>query len=158
MRILIVSDSHGTTSGIDRAVTAFMPDMIIHLGDIERDVEYIEAVYPDVQLEAVVGNNDWWCERESEKVIEADGIRIFITHGHRYGVYDKGERIAERAAELGCELAFFGHSHIASDEVFDGVRVINPGSVSRPRAGNASVGVLETEGDGKFGYVLCDWI
>lgn len=158
MRILVVSDSHGNTRGIDNAVSAFMPDMIIHLGDIERDVSYIEDVYSDIPLEAVAGNNDPWVKRETEKVIDISGVKIFMTHGHRYGVYDRGQRIAARAKELGCAIALFGHSHMASDEVFDGVRAINPGSVSLPRRGGFSVGILEIDHSGKYGYALCDWI
>ena len=157
MRILIISDSHGDTKRFDKAITSFEPDMIVHLGDIERDVEYIESVYPDIPVHAVLGNNDPWVRRESDKVIEVEGIKIFMTHGHLYGVWDKGERIAQRAEALGCSVALFGHSHVPSDEVFGSVRVFNPGSISRPRVGEYSVGILEIE-NGKFDFALCDWV
>lgn len=157
MRILIISDSHGDTKRFDKAVTAFDPDMIIHLGDIERDVEYLTDVYPDIPLHAVVGNNDPFCKREAEKVIEAEGVKIFMTHGHLYGVWDNGLRIAKRAEELGCDVALFGHSHVPCDEVFGKVRVFNPGSISRPRVGNYSVGIMEIE-KRKIGFVHCDWL
>lgn len=157
MRVLIISDSHGDTKRFDKAIVAFEPDMIIHLGDIERDVEYLKDVYPHIALEAVVGNNDPWVRRETEKVIEVEGIKIFLTHGHLYSVYDGGFRIAKRAEELGCRYALYGHSHIPNEEVHGSVRVFNPGSISRPRAGNYSVGIMEIqEGEAKF--ALCDWI
>ncbi len=151
MRILIISDSHGDTKRFDKIITASEPDMIIHLGDIERDVEYLEAVYPNIPLNAVVGNNDPWVRREAEKVIEAEGVKIFITHGHLYGVWDKGFRVAKRAEELGCSIALFGHSHIPCNEVYDSVRAFNPGSISRPREGNYSVGIMEIDRTGKVG-------
>lgn len=156
MRILVVSDSHGRTRGIDKAIDAVSPNMIFHLGDIERDVKYIETIYPEIELHAVLGNNDPWVRRETEKVVEVEGVNFFLTHGHLYSVYDKGFRVAKRAKELGCTIALFGHSHIPSDEMFDTVRVINPGSITLPRSGNPSCGVIEIE-NGHFGYALCDW-
>ena len=157
MRFLIIADSHGSTRRFDKAITAFEPDAIIHLGDIEKDVEYLEEVYPHIPLYAVVGNNDPWCRREAEKVIEHDGIKIFMTHGHLYGVWDKGFRIAERARELGCSVALFGHSHVPVDEIYDGVHAFNPGSISRPRVGEYSVGIMEIENqEARFAH--CDWL
>ncbi len=157
MRALIISDSHGDTKRFDKAIVAFEPDVIIHLGDIERDVEYLEAVYPHILVHAVVGNNDPWVRREAEKVIVLDNVKIFMTHGHLYGVWDKGFRIAKRAEELGCTVALFGHSHVPCDETYENVRVFNPGSISRPRVGEYSVGVMEIE-NGKFDFALCDWL
>lgn len=145
MRVLIISDSHGDTKRFDQIITASEPDMIIHLGDIERDVEYLEAVYPNIPLHAVLGNNDPWVRRETEKVIEIENQKIFITHGHLYGVWDNGFRVCERAKELGCATALFGHSHVPVDEMFGNVRAFNPGSISRPRQGSYSVGIMEIE-------------
>lgn len=158
MRILIISDSHGDTRRFDKAVTAFEPDMIIHLGDIERDAEYLSDVYSHIPLHAVVGNNDPWVRREAEKVIEVNGVKIFLTHGHLYGVWDKGFRIAQRAEEKGCSVALYGHSHVPNDCVYGNVRVFNPGSISRPRAGEYSVGIMEIDDNGKYEFALCDWI
>lgn len=157
MRILIISDSHGDTRRFDKAIVAIMPDMIIHLGDIERDVEYLSDVYPHIPLHAVVGNNDPLCRRAADKVIEVEGIKIFMTHGHLYGVWDNGFRIAKEAEAKGCTVALFGHSHVPVDEVFGDVHVFNPGSISRPRVGEYSVGVMEIEnGEAKFAH--CDWL
>lgn len=157
MRVLIISDSHGDTKRFDKAVEAFMPDAIIHLGDIERDVEYLEDVYPRIPIYAVVGNNDPWVRREAEKVIELENVKIFITHGHLYGVWDKGFRIAQRAEEMGCSVALFGHSHVPVCEEYGSVKVFNPGSISRPREGNYSVGIMEIENN-KVNFVHCDWL
>lgn len=157
MRILIISDSHGDTKRFDKAVGAFEPDAIIHLGDIERDVEYLEAVYPHLPIYAVVGNNDPWVRREAEKVIEIEGVKIFLTHGHLYGVWDNGFRIAKRAEELGCSIALFGHSHVPVNEVYGNIKAFNPGSISRPRVGEYSVGILEIE-NGRAGLCHCDWL
>lgn len=155
VRVLILSDSHGVIERALRAAEAFEPDMIIHLGDIERDVLDLGALLPDIPIEAVLGNNDLFCSRVSEKVVKADGLKIFITHGHMYS--SSPERIALRALEKGCSLALFGHTHRPFDAVINSVRVFNPGSVTLPRGGAPTVGVLEVEG-GRYGLVLCDWL
>lgn len=156
MRILIISDSHGDTRRVDKAIVAIAPDMIIHLGDIERDVEYLEDVYPKIPVHAVVGNNDPLCRRCADKVIEVEGIKIFMTHGHLYGVWDDGFRVSREAEARGCSVALFGHSHMPVDEVFGSVHAFNPGSISRPRVGECSVGVMEIE-NGEAKFVHCDW-
>ena len=109
----------------------------------------MEIMYPHIPIHAVRGNNDPWVRREAEKVVEVCSVKIFMTHGHLYGVWDGGFRVAQRAKELGCTVALFGHSHVPVDEVFDGVRAFNPGSISRPRKGEYSVGIMEIEQDGK---------
>ena len=41
-KILIVSDSHMNTENILQAIKHEKPDMLIHLGDIEDDPDYIQ--------------------------------------------------------------------------------------------------------------------
>ena len=45
MRVLIVSDTHGRHTSLDRALKeAGDIDMFIHLGDVEGGEDYIEAL------------------------------------------------------------------------------------------------------------------
>ena len=46
-RILIVSDSHGRSQNIKRAIDKEFPDMLIHLGDLEDDPEAIRGWLDD---------------------------------------------------------------------------------------------------------------
>ena len=64
-------------------------------------------------------------------------------------------RISEKT--LLCAAALFGHTHVAMMEEKDGLLILNPGSVSRPRNGKASFAVLETDGE-KLKAVIVDWI
>ena len=59
MRAIILSDSHGDVRACMRAIEAMSPcDMIIHLGDIQRDVDFIKKEYPDIPVFSVMGNNE----------------------------------------------------------------------------------------------------
>lgn len=158
MRAVILSDSHGDTDACDKAISAMGDvDMIIHLGDISRDVDYIEAVYDDIEVHSVMGNNEFLHFGKNEAVIDFDGHKIFICHGHTLSVRSGTQRLEQAARAKGCAAALFGHTHVAMMEEKDGLLILNPGSVSRPRNGKASFAVLETDGE-KLKAVIVDWI
>ncbi len=158
MKAIVVSDSHNDTNSLERAIDSQGKiDLIIHLGDIARDVDYIETNYYPVKVVSVLGNNDYRYE-DYERVIDFDGHKIFICHGHTQSVSSGYERLEATARSKGCEAALFGHTHrgtlLRRD---DGFMILNPGSVSKPRGGNPSFAVLETE-NGKLKAVIVDWV
>ena len=60
MKILIISDTHGSHKNFDRVIEKERPlDMLIHLGDVEGDEDYIPAV-ADCPVHMVRGNNDFF--------------------------------------------------------------------------------------------------
>ena len=133
MRTLIVSDTHGRHEGLELALKREKPvDLLVHLGDIGNYADYYEAL-ADCPLEAVAGNNDFSMDLPGEQVINIDGFRIFMTHGHYYSVnYDLGELVRAAAAH-DCTFAMFGHIHRPVMTTIDGITVLNPGSLSYPR-------------------------
>ncbi len=156
MRIVVLSDSHGDIRSIERALEGVGKyDAVIHLGDTDRDVRALEHSC-DVPVYAVLGNNDFY-GRELDRVLELGGVRIFICHGHTYGVRSGTGRLLTAAKTNNCSAALFGHTHIPLDKTEDGILLFNPGSCSRPRVGNPSFGVLEIE-NGKCSSVVVDWI
>ena len=158
MRALVFSDSHGDVRGMEKAInTVNGVDAIIHLGDIERDVRWLEKNYGQYPLYAVLGNNDFYGGRPAEAVIELEGARIFLCHGHTRGVRRGHEGLISGAKARGCSAALYGHTHVPEDTVEDGILIFNPGSCSRPMSGQPTFGILEIEG-GKCGSVVVDWI
>ena len=158
MRAVVISDSHGNVGACEKAIEAIGDiDMIIHLGDIARDVDYIEAVYDTVKVCSVIGNNDFLRRGNSEAVIDFDGHKIFICHGHTQSVSSGTQRLEDETRRRGCEAALFGHTHVPVLKNSDGIMVLNPGSVSRPRGCRPSFAVLETEGE-KLKAVIVDWV
>lgn len=60
MKILIISDTHGSHKNFDRVIEKeLLLDMLIHLGDVEGDEDYIPAV-ADCPVHMVRGNNDFF--------------------------------------------------------------------------------------------------
>ena len=146
MRIAIFSDSHGRLHNCFRAIDAAGPiDHIIHLGDTARDAEDLMAAYPHIPVTYVCGNNDFCAGVDTEKWLQLGDVRLFICHGHSRSV-KAGLRELFHAAK-GADLVLFGHTHEAFSEAMEGIRLFNPGSISRPASRTPSFGILVIEGN-----------
>ncbi len=156
-KILILSDTHGNDKNMEKVIEKQKPvDVFIHLGDIEGSEDRIEGLLnPGCQIYLIKGNNDFFSEDlQPETEFELGGHRIFLTHGHTYGVNYDMETLAEEAKKRGCDIAMFGHTHRPYFDTVDGVTLINPGSISYPRQADrrCSYMVMEMDDDGRCSY------
>ena len=133
MKIVIVSDTHGSRKNIEN-VCECNPDadILIHLGDVEDDEDYIEAIF-GCPTHIVGGNNDFFSSLDREIELDLGPHRAFLTHGHYYNVSLDVDRLWEEAKDRGCDIAMFGHTHRPYLEELDGITLLNPGSLSYPR-------------------------
>lgn len=141
MKIVVVSDSHGKEGILDEVLKVH-PDAhaYLHCGDIDEPQEY----HPEYLI--VQGNNDLFYDYPDHRIVELGKHRIYMAHSHQFSYMQRKERMAKAAKENGCDLFCYGHTHIAADEMVDGVRLINPGSLWRSRDGRApSYAVLTLE-------------
>lgn len=113
-----------------RAIRQQQPDAVFHLGDCERDTQRLEKEFPDLPLYRVCGN----CDREpvnpEVQQLTLDGVKFFLTHGHRYSVkYTASGRPASTPPiSAGADMVLFGHTHRAVSETMQGLYVVNPGT------------------------------
>ena len=140
-RILVFSDSHDRLRLCERTIRNIPSDLILHAGDYVRDAQELKRRFPDRELIYVSGNCDLGAYARDEEIIELDGVRIYLVHGHRHRVkYEESYSTLARAAkEMGCRVAVFGHTHVAYTADNDGVLLLNPGSA------RYSYGVIEIE-------------
>jgi putative phosphoesterase len=111
MKIMIVSDSHGRNYYLEKAIDRVKPiDLLIHLGDLEGSEEYVTEIAP-CKVEIVAGNNDFFTNMEKDKLITIGNYKVFLSHGHRYGVNYGADKIKEIAMQHGASIAMFGHTH-----------------------------------------------
>ncbi len=148
MKLLVFSDSHGDIMRMKEIIDQSEDiDMIIHLGDMVRDAEDIRSIYPDLKVECVAGNNDWFSDAPRERILVIDGIRLMLTHGNSYGVKNSCGKIAQRGSELGVDAVLFGHTHLPYENYHGSILLVNPGSIRLPAAGaEPSYCVLEVSG------------
>lgn len=123
-KIIVISDSHGNKDNINEILSrAGSCDYIFFLGDGIGDT----LVFPEDKLIAVKGNCDG--AYNSEKVVDVDGVKIFLTHGHEYNVNESLLDLKFKAEELKANLVLFGHTHNAIIEEQGGITFINPGAL-----------------------------
>ena len=130
--IIIVSDNHYSEEPLREVMRAHpKADYFIHCGDSQMPRSELRG------FACVRGNNDFDNSLEYELVLTIDQHRLYITHGHREGVWGDLSVLVHKAKQRNCDIVCFGHTHIYHDEVIDGIRLLNPGSVWRNRDGSA---------------------
>ena len=154
MRIAVVSDSHRNLYMLDKALTdAGNVDSIIHLGDGVRDLIKVNEKFK-LPVEYVYGNNDFGISPVYEKVIIKNGIRILLTHGHRYNLYYGVEDLYSKALQVEAQVVLYGHTHIQNVERIGDILFLNPGSVSLPRDAKPGFAVLTINKKGEVDVEL----
>lgn len=138
MRVVIVSDTHGRLGDMQEAVERSKPvDWLLHLGDVEGQQDEIAeiAAMAGAKVAIVSGNNDFFSSLKKELELVIGGVRILMTHGHQYGVYQGTQRLKNLGVTRGVDVVMYGHTHAPLLEVDEesGITVLNPGSISYPR-------------------------
>lgn len=142
-RIVVFSDTHGNIHPCLRILPGLGDiSLILHLGDTVTDGEELHSAYPRVPFLAVKGNNDWFSSIPDLATAMVEDVRILCSHGH---LLSRSQLLYE-AQKKQCQVALFGHTHCSLIEQTDqGILLMNPGSASRPRDGQASCGIIEIE-------------
>lgn len=129
-KIAVISDSHGSIRNLkDFQRHLSETDALWHLGDCAEDAPLI-ANRLNCGYVCVRGNCDQFSDEPLTRVIEWHRKRFLLLHGHTVSgrLY-----LLYAAKEQRCDAVLFGHSHISSVEYVEGIWLINPGSLSRPR-------------------------
>ena len=170
MKLLIASDIHGSAywcRKLMELIEAEQPHKVVLLGDLlyhgprndlPRDycpkevIPMLSAIKDKILC--VRGN----CEAEVDQMVlpfpcmadyamlEADGTLFYLTHGHLH-TPEKLPPLEENSVFLS------GHTHIKLDTVVNGIRCLNPGSVSIPKDGSHSCLIWE---NGRFRFCILE--
>ncbi len=145
-KILVLADSHKGFGLMRLAMQTLRPDAVIHLGDFYEDGQVIAQENPHVPIHQVPGNCDTYYVPASVSRLlcySVCGVKLFMTHGHDYGVHGSPIRLLMQAREFGAKAALYGHTHNAvCHQEADGVWLLNPGTC---RSLEGSVGLIEVE-------------
>ena len=149
-KLLVLSDSHGGRTAIERVLMKESKniDALIFLGDGLRDLELTLTLYPKLRAYSVAGNCDYGALEPLDGLAAFDGVVVFYTHGHMYGVKYDLDTLSDAAAARGANVALFGHTHVPVAEQRGDVFLFNPGSCGRCYTGPNTYGIL-TLADGK---------
>ena len=147
MKLLVLSDTHRSLGFAYEAIEKESPDAVAHLGDHLSDAEDLSFAFQGPDFYYVPGNCDYAPTVPPSLTLEFDGVRVFLTHGHLFGVKSGLDTLAAAAKDMGAQLALFGHTHQALLEERNGVTLLNPGAAGR--LGRSSYAVVELK-NGSF--------
>ena len=138
MRIGVISDIHGPLpESVFEALEGV--DQILCAGDIEVPQTFwdLESIAPTI---AVAGN----CDIYVRQVLNLPAVASPRLDGVRFHMVHRPEDIKNLAEDV--QMVVYGHTHIPRDEVFNGMRYLNPGSARLPRRGSVrSCAIMEVE-------------
>lgn len=144
MKVMCISDIHGSIGNLERAIERFREEnaeKLLVLGDFSSyyhsssDFEVAEILNNMAgSIVAVKGN----CDNSSIdnlfhfglgylRTIEINGIKVTLTHGH---IYNRSN-IPENCGDI----FLSGHTHVGMIEKIGDRIIANPGSISKPRGG-----------------------
>ncbi len=164
MKIMIASDIHGSAHWCAKLLEAYRAEgaeLLLLLGDVlyhgprnDLPTEYapktVIAMLNALKKEIICvrGNCDTEVDQmvldfpilSQSAVVFADGVKIYATHGHKFNK----DNLPPLSAG---DVLAYGHTHVALDTVVDGVRCINPGSVSIPKENTGHGYILFENGE-----------
>ena len=133
MKILIVSDTHGRNSGyLDLLEQSEKMDMVIHCGDVEGS-EYLISESAGCRTVIVQGNNDYFSDLPREMIVKLGKYKALVTHGHAYYVNMGYDHLVREARKRKVDMVIYGHTHRPVITEENGIKVLNPGSLTYPR-------------------------
>ncbi|MDY4220950.1 MAG: phosphodiesterase [Candidatus Faecousia sp.] len=170
MKLLIASDIHGSAYWCGKLMDLIQeenPDRVVLLGDLlyhgprndlPRDYapKQVIPMLSEIQekIVAVRGN----CEAEVDQMVLpfpcladyaqllVDGKIFHLSHGH----HQNPEHLPPLPQG---SIFLFGHTHVKLDRQVNGIRCLNPGSVSIPKDGSHSCLIYE---NGKFSFKILE--
>ncbi len=153
MKIIIMSDIHHSLERAQEVLSRHRnAEYLLFLGDGERAFAHLRDETPIMGFVGVSGNCDGYSlfsegALPDERVLDIDGVKIYMTHGHRTGTTDS--TLGFRAFSKGADVALYGHTHVThlGEYIAENgkiVQVFNPGSIGEPRGGSsAGYGIME---------------
>jgi putative phosphoesterase len=169
MKIIFISDIHGVPSTLEKVLESAQRlnyDKIALLGDLMYhgprngipdfyDPPKVASILNSLKdkIIAVRGNCDAEVDQmmldfpigDDYKTIEADGVKLFLTHGHLYN--------ESKLPPSGTgDVLVHGHTHVPELKRLDcGITIFNPGSISLPKGGSSrSFGLFD---NGVFSHI-----
>jgi uncharacterized protein len=149
MRAGVVGDIHGSYYLLRQSIRSMgRIDLLLFTGDGYRDITRLRDEI-NLRIEGVSGNCDFYSEYPDEQVLCLDKFRILLTHGHLYRVKNDLDELGAAGRSNSVSLVVFGHTHLPLSTDWYGIKLFNPGSLSRERACRGTTyGIIETTDSG----------
>ena len=147
MKLMIISDIHGSSYYLEKVLNIYKEENytnLIILGDVlyhgpRNDLpkeynpkacikmlkELKDVIYIKGNCDAEVDDMVLNVTMEEKKIIELDGKKIFLTHGHHIN--------KDNLPKEDVDFLIYGHFHVPFIMKKDGIIIMSPGSISIPK-------------------------
>jgi len=121
MRIAVIADTHGKLPAVILRELEHA-DEVWHLGDVCDPGLLVPIEALGKPLQVVRGNTDVYPHWPEFLKLKRGGKNFFLIH-------------IPPTKPIGTDFVLHGHTHVPRDEVIDGVRFLNPGTIGKPNHG-----------------------
>jgi putative phosphoesterase len=160
MEVALIADTHIPTRASEIpepfAGRIRAADHVVHAGDFDSQGAFADVQAMAERLTAVSGNMDRGLGLPEVRAVECDGVEFVLTHGtgpeHSYQ-----QRVASAVrdhASAESAVGVAGHTHEVLDTRHDGVRLLNPGSVTGASPADRATMMTATVEDGSLAVTL----
>lgn len=155
--LLAFGDSHHNRPALKKIAKILQdqkPEVFVHTGDNFSDFVWLKKI-TGIPGFGVRGNCDLGIipGAKDEIVFDYRDKKIWLVHGHQYGVKYSTQELWARAKQLAVQVVVFGHTHSPMVEQQDDIWLVNPGSIPLPRGGSPGYARLTVENDVKLQLV-----
>lgn len=135
MKIVVVSDTHGDFYELKRvAMKENGANVFLHVGDSEAFE--IQELSP---FASVKGNCDYSLAKlPKDYYLETPYGMLYMRH---YPLFSEDD--IDELKEKNIKIFIHGHTHIKESKIIDGIYILCPGSLTKPRDGSPSYMTLE---------------
>ncbi|PSQ34150.1 YfcE family phosphodiesterase [Halobacteriales archaeon SW_10_66_29] len=154
MEVAIISDPHipSRAQAIPEAFTERIreADHVIHAGDFDSKGAFTDQRDLAGEMTAVHGNMDPDFGLPSVATVELGGVEFVVTHGtgSPAGWADRVAETVREHADAENAVGVAGHTHEQVDKTHDGIRLLNPGSVTGAQPARETTMLTATVEDG----------
>ncbi len=154
-RVLVISDSHGHPGILSGIINNYgetcdalifcgdgIGDLVCALDIAKTDKKFAKKLPPVIAFAR--GNGDpgsypldvhTFISVPARQLLTVNGHNLLIVHGHNEGVDYSRENLGLEMQIAGSDTAFYGHTHVAAEEIEGNYKFVNAGSCARPRNG-----------------------
>ena len=143
MRVLIASDAHvpDRESEIPAEIREHLAsrapyDLVLYAGDLtgQQVLEWLKGLGEEVKV--VRGNMDY-LPLPLKEVVELDGVKLLLLHGHQVRPRGNLDALSKIAKEEAAKVIVHGHLHKPLVAEVNGIVHLNPGSITGAWGGSS---------------------
>ena len=161
IKIIVTSDTHGAEQALQKLILQNQSaTTLIHLGDGAAEFFKLQNQFKTLNMIIVRGNCDfnYFNNLPTERIIQInEHLKIFACHGHTFNVKQNPMALIHAAQKNNANLALFGHTHNRFLTTTNGLTILNPGSLAKPRDFNPSFAKITIFDDNNFQTEICEF-